>query len=88
MTGRGTGPEGCSNCKEQQEEGVLYSGQVILTDYLAENIYERREQGGLTLSSLSQDEVSAYLKRNLHWRIVDVSLSPKFIFYLTRYATK
>ena len=74
VTGRGTGPEGCENCKTQQMKGALSSGQVILTDHLVENIAKEKEQRGLTLTSLSRDEVVAHLKKNLHWRISDVSL--------------
>ena len=73
VTGRGTGPEGCENCKTQEATGALSSGQVILTDYLAENIAKQRQLRGAPLTSLARDEVIAYLKRNLHWRISDVS---------------
>ena len=75
MQGRGIGPEGCANCRRQQQEGALSSGQVVLTDYLAENIYKGIEQRGLTLGSLSREDVINYLQTNLHWRIMDVSLS-------------
>lgn len=73
--GRGVDEAGCENCKKQQNEQMLFSGQVILTDYLIERITRAEEQRGLTLTSLDRDEVVEYLKKNLHWRITDVSLS-------------
>ena len=73
MNRRGTGPDGCQNCQTQKEQGMMSSGQIILTDYLVENISKEREQRGLRLTSLSREEVVAYLKKNLHWRISDVS---------------
>lgn len=76
VTGRGTDAEGCENCQVQQEEGALGSGQVILTDYLVENITKERTLRGLMLQSLSRDEVIEYLKKNLHWLISDVSFKP------------
>jgi tyrosinase len=75
VEGRGTDETGCENCKKQQEEGALFSGQVILTDYLIERVMLAEEQRGLTLTSLNRDEVVEYLKKNLHWRITDVSLT-------------
>ena len=86
ITSRGVGAEGCANCETQQAEGALNSGQVILTDYLVENITKRRQQRGLTLQSLTCDEVVDYLKTNLHWRITDVStcLSCTFVVSLGR----
>ena len=72
VTSRGTGEGGCGNCRAQQEEGALGSGQVILTDYLVENITKERTLRGLALSSLSPQEVIEYLRTYLHWRISDV----------------
>ncbi|KAL9034629.1 MAG: hypothetical protein Q9214_006960 [Letrouitia sp. 1 TL-2023] len=77
-TARGIGPEGCENCKNQRAEGGLSSGQLILTDYLVENIKKEEELRGMTLTSLSRNEVVAYLQKNLHWRISDVSSIPRF----------
>lgn len=73
VTSRGVGADGCENCRAQREEGALLSGQVILTDYLVENITKERTLRGLTLQSLSREQVIEYLKKNLHWRISDVS---------------
>lgn len=72
VEGRGIDETGCSNCKKQRDEHALFSGQVILTDYLIELITLAQPQRGLTLMSLDNDEVVAYLKKNLHWRITDV----------------
>lgn len=72
--GRGVDDTGCDNCKKQQEEGALFTGQVILTDYLIERMVQAEAHRGLTLTSLDRDEVVPYLKANLHWRITDVSI--------------
>lgn len=70
--GRGVDASGCGNCKEQRDSGALFSGQVILTDYLIERITQAEAHRGLTLTSLEPEEVVPYLKANLHWRITDV----------------
>lgn len=69
---RGSDESGCSSCKEAELERELLSGQVILTDYLIERIYNGDEYQGLVLSSLDRQEVVPYLQKNLHWRISDV----------------
>lgn len=74
VEGRGVDESGCASCKQQRDEHALFSGQVILTDYLIELINRGQEQRGLTLTSLDQREVVDYLKKNLHWRITDVGL--------------
>jgi hypothetical protein len=52
----------------------MSTGQVILTDYLVEHITKSIESRGLTLESLAREDVVAYLKANLHWRVTDVSI--------------
>lgn len=74
MEGRGVDETGCANCKKQRDEGALFTGQIILTDYLIQQITLGQPQRGLTLTSLDNDEVVAYLKKNLHWRITDVGV--------------
>ena len=73
--GRGVDESGCGNFKKQRDEHALFTGQVILTDYLIERIILGQAQRGLTLTSLDEDEVVNYLRTNLHWRITDVSAS-------------
>jgi hypothetical protein len=73
VEGRGIDSNGCDNCKKQQEDGAQFTSQVILTDYLIERITQAQPHRGLTLASLDEQEVVAYLKANLHWRITDVS---------------
>jgi len=73
---RGVDASGCGNCQKQKDGGALFSGQVILTDYLIERIEQAESVRGLTLSSLEPEEVVPYLKANLHWRITDVSFCP------------
>lgn len=75
---RGDGPEGCANCHRQKQDHELSTGQVILTDYLVEHITKSIQDRGLTLQSLSREDVVEYLKKNLHWRISDVR-PPRFI---------
>ncbi|KAH6723255.1 putative tyrosinase [Leptodontidium sp. MPI-SDFR-AT-0119] len=69
---RGDGPEGCANCHRQKQDHELSTGQVILTDYLVEHITKSIQDRGLTLQSLSREDVVEYLKKNLHWRISDI----------------
>jgi hypothetical protein len=77
VEGRGVDESGCDNCKQQRDEHALFTGQVILTDYLIERITQAEAHRGLTLASLDQEEVVEYLKTNLHWRITDVGLALK-----------
>ena len=74
VEGRGLDESGCENCREQKDDGALFSGQVILTDTLIERIVRGETHRGLTLASLDRGEVVTYLRKNLHWRITDVSL--------------
>ncbi|KAH7354961.1 putative tyrosinase [Rhexocercosporidium sp. MPI-PUGE-AT-0058] len=69
---RGDGPEGCANCHRQKQDHELSTGQVILTDYLVEHITKSIQDRGLTLQSLSREDVVEYLRKNLHWRISDI----------------
>lgn len=75
VEGRGVDESGCDSCKQQRDEHALFTGQVILTDYLIERITQAEPHRGLTLTSLDQAEVVEYLKTNLHWRITDVGLA-------------
>lgn len=70
---RGTGLEGCANCIRQREEQELSTGQVVITDYLVEHIKKGIVDRGVTLATLDREDVIDYLKKNLHWRISDVS---------------
>ena len=72
---RGMGPEGCEYCEKQQADHALSAGQVILTDYLVENITKSIALRGITLRSLDPADVIPYLRENLHWRVMDVSTS-------------
>ena len=50
------------------------TGQVIITDHLVEQIQRQVTHRGMQMQSLDREDVVAYLKMNLHWRITDVSL--------------
>lgn len=65
VEGRGLDATGCANCQAQRAAGVLETGQVILTDHLAQRV----AAGADGLASLDVADVVPYLKRNLHWRV-------------------
>ena len=69
----GTDTSGCNNCKRQEQNHALMTGQVIITDPLVEHILRQIAPQGMQLQSLGREDVVAYLKTNLHWRITDVS---------------
>jgi tyrosinase len=69
----GTNSKGCDNCKRQEENHALMTGQVIITDPLVEHIQREITHRGMQLRSLDREDVITYLKTNLHWRITDVS---------------
>lgn len=71
----------CENCKKQQEENILYGSVVPLTKTLTDYVKSAERQpplpapDGLVLKSLEPEEVIPFLRRNLHWRVLDVSYS-------------
>jgi tyrosinase len=69
----GTNTSGCNNCKRQEQNKARMTGQVIITDTLVEHVQRQITQRGIQLHSLSREDVTAYLKENLHWRVTDVS---------------
>ena len=69
----GADTSGCNNCKRQEENHARMTGQVIITDPLVEHIQRQLTHGGMQLHSLGREDVVAYLKTNLHWRVTDVS---------------
>ncbi|KAF4455889.1 tyrosinase precursor [Fusarium albosuccineum] len=56
---------GCGKCKRDQAAGTQITGQIPLTIALAERYFAGE------LENLSEDEVIAYLQKNLHWEVVD-----------------
>jgi tyrosinase len=70
----GTNTSGCNNCKRQEQNHALMTGQVIITDTLVEHIQRRITYHDIQLQSLARGDVVAYLKTNLHWLVTDVSL--------------
>jgi hypothetical protein len=69
----GTNTSGCNNCKRQEQNHALMTGQVIITDTLVEHIRRQITNRGMQLQSLGREDVVTYLKTNLHWRVTDVS---------------
>ncbi len=59
---------GCQKCRDDRESGLKVTGQVPLTLALAE-----RYLAGL-LPNLKPEGVIPYLQKNLHWRVILVSL--------------
>lgn len=69
----GTNTSGCNNCKRQEQNRALMTGQVIITDTLVEHVQRQVTCQGTALHSLGREDVVAYLKTNLHWLVTDVS---------------
>lgn len=65
----------CANCQRHAEnDGTRQiGGQVSLTKTLLNIIEAEEEIEGKRLYSLGTDEVSEFLKENLHWRVSSVS---------------
>ncbi|KZS92316.1 hypothetical protein SISNIDRAFT_467154 [Sistotremastrum niveocremeum HHB9708] len=59
------GPEGCGNCRSQQEDETLATGQVHVTVPLLDAV----QNSSIALSSLHPDHVEEYLKKHLHWKV-------------------
>jgi hypothetical protein len=72
----------CTNCQTQQAEQFLYGSAVPLTKILTDYIKSGERQpplpapDGMVLKTLEPDDVISFLRRNLHWRVVDVSSIP------------
>lgn len=64
------GPEGCGNCRSQQEDETLATGQVHVTVPLLDAV----QNSSIALSSLHPDHVEEYLKKHLHWKVTKVSV--------------
>lgn len=73
----GSNTSGCNNCKRQEQTHARMTGQVIITDTLVEYIQREITRQGMQLRSLAREDVVGYLKKNLHWRITDVSFPAK-----------
>ena len=63
----------CANCKKQTDDKLLDSDTIPLTPPLI--AYWRTEEAvsGMKVESLDPPDVIPFLKRNLHWRVTDVS---------------
>lgn len=55
----------CGKCKDDQAAGLEITGQIPLTIALAERYFAGQ------LPSLEEEDVKAYLTKNLHWEVVD-----------------
>lgn len=64
----------CDNCRQQEQNGLIDSDVIPLTTPLVSCWRSEEEMGGVRLRSLEVAEVSQFLKRNLSWRVLDVSL--------------
>ena len=61
----------CENCSNQKAKGVLSKGQVILTIPL---IQQAKSQSNTLLNDLTPQNVNAYVRQHLSWKVVKVSL--------------
>ncbi|KIX05662.1 uncharacterized protein Z518_03634 [Rhinocladiella mackenziei CBS 650.93] len=66
----------CPNCQQQLEEDSIYGDTVPLTSRLVDMVEARETQPptpeeGMVLRSLDPEDVIPFLRRNLHWRVVD-----------------
>jgi Tyosinase C-terminal domain len=66
--------DNCDNCRQQNESGLMDSDVVPLTTPLVAYWRSQEEMGGMRLKNLEVAEVKEFLRRNLHWRVLDVSL--------------
>jgi tyrosinase len=69
----GSDERGCENCQRQEQKHTLMTGQVIITDPLVDHIVQQQNNRGMQLRSLGREDVVAYLKQNLHWRITELN---------------
>ncbi len=73
----GDSPEGCPNCRAQQDDHAESTGRVILTNALITRWknqirYPREDDGPQTLGSMEPDDVVKFLKYNMHWRVTSM----------------
>jgi hypothetical protein len=66
--------EHCDNCRQQDQNGLIDSDVIPLTTPLVSCWRSREEVGGMRLRSLEVAEVKPFLRRNLSWRVLDVSI--------------
>ncbi|CAG8971787.1 hypothetical protein HYALB_00001896 [Hymenoscyphus albidus] len=64
---RGMRTSGCDACARAQEFGDLSTGQIIITDFLVNKV----RSSACTLEGMGREAVSAWLRTELHWRIID-----------------
>ena len=71
---------GCANCRAQAEKKLQSTGQVVLTNALVTRhkqqlLHENSCDGtdNDVLASMKPKDVVKFLRRNLHWRVSDVS---------------
>ncbi|KAF2464024.1 Di-copper centre-containing protein [Lindgomyces ingoldianus] len=53
----------CGKCRQDQEEGLIITGTVTLTETLMDKVLDG------SLPSLGAPDVEPYLVKNLHWRV-------------------
>lgn len=59
------GPDGCENCRNQEEAATLATSQVPITDALLRDV----ENKDKSLGTLKPEEVEKYLKEKLNWKV-------------------
>ncbi|OCL11103.1 Di-copper centre-containing protein [Glonium stellatum] len=61
----------CENCQKQEESKLLDSDTIPLTTPLVTYWRNQEEVQGIRVESLDPPHVIPFLRRNLHWRVVD-----------------
>lgn len=64
---------GCESCAVQEGEGLVYGDTVGLTEALLVYVASGEVVHGFGVRSLRGEEVVPFLRRNLHWRVVNAT---------------
>lgn len=71
---------GCANCEQQADSKLTVMDVIPLTPHLIKWISLGKkcpsdDPEGVACQSLEYDQVSPFLKKNLHWRVADMNLN-------------
>jgi tyrosinase len=68
----------CSRCASNEQTAGKYYDSVGLTQGLLTYWKSGKEANGLRVTSLDKEVIIPFLTRNLHWRVVNVSIYARF----------
>ncbi|KAH6906532.1 tyrosinase [Coprinopsis sp. MPI-PUGE-AT-0042] len=63
------GTSTCENCQNQQATNAVVTGQVFVTEELIKAVKDSNK----AIKDLSQEEIAAYVKANLSWKVLRVN---------------